>query len=208
MHPFPFGRVPHILRPPFIKGAIAMEVIALSPAYTALDEKHCANTSIPCLQMVAQRNGLSIPCVGMDAVATKITFFPVDSADSINELFKRHGGALTATSVKLTNITSWTNFFVGNLKAGYDIMDEFHDNEILNHPDSTLTRTALIAGFDPKEKEEEGIFNLISPDRDIPWNMPVSTPDIKSSVSDKFGCETGFIVICPTGQKPVACAFG
>ena len=187
--------------------------ISLNPKYIPLVQKpFCC--SVTCLQMILYRRGLGLfdqeelakffkinvckndlKCFNaklevFNPTNIGISIKTTDSEKIINQFFKEKNINLNAKAFKYSKISNLKEFLIENLKNNNDLWLEYkthkiHGNKFIH--DNVIESVKTISG---KTK-----ITLVDPYWEYKPRLDVSIEDLEESISDKFGRETGFIVI-------------
>jgi hypothetical protein len=117
----------------------------------------------------------------------------IESALVINRFFKTQKIPLMATAVRASEIKNLENFIAQNLKQNNDLWVEYKSHKI--HGENYIHDNVVESVV--KTKTSESVI-LIDP---APYHKPrlsVSFEKLKEAISEKYGRETGFIVISST----------
>ncbi|NOR85547.1 hypothetical protein GQ473_05510 [archaeon] len=187
--------------------------LALNSKYIPLVQKpSCCN--VTCLQMILYRRGFGLfdqqelakffkINVGKDEVKSfniKLDVYvatnndeglkTIDSEKIINQFFKEKNINLNAKAFIYSKISNLKEFLIENIKNNNDLWLEYKTHKIhgdkLIH-DNVIESVKTISG---KTK-----ITLVDPYWEYKPRLDISIEDLEESISDKFGRETGFIVI-------------
>lgn len=196
-------------------------IIKLSKPYIPLIQKPMC-CAVTCLQMILYRNGFGLydqedlaiefgvkidkkdahafrsDMPIMSAANLDEGIATIDAADEINKFFRSLKVPLSATAFRASNIPDLEDFIIEGLNAQYDMWIEYHAHEI-HSDDATNGRyihDGLIEAYDANSKEA----TVIDPVPEHRQRLSVGINQLKNSISDHFGRETGIILVQPKGK--------
>ena len=192
---------------------VYMPSYTLSPRYTPLVQKpFCCN--VTCLMMILYRHGfglfdqealaeffkIKIPRSVQAYFNVKLPHLKskreeggmrtIDSKNLVNKFFKKHKIQLHAVDVKASNIKNLHKFISEHLRMNHDLWVEYKSHEI--HREDAVHDNVI----ESIRRTKTGAFvTLIDPFSEHKTRFEVPIAKIERAISDKFGRETGFLVI-------------
>lgn len=115
----------------------------------------------------------------------------LDSADLINEFFKKEHINLVAQPYKSRSIKKIKSFIIDNINMGNDLWIEYHNNEIHPYDWIDTIHDSLIESVNKTTNE----VVLIDPEYEHKPRILTTLRLLKRAISEKFGRETWIIVI-------------
>lgn len=193
-----------------------MPLLSLQPPYVPLIQKPCC-CAVTCLQMILYRNGcglfdqeelaikFGVKIAAQDTAAFSLAMpimtranldegiQTVESEHTINAFFSEQSLPLRATSYKQSSLRSVPAFLQQHLEENHDVWTEYHTNEIYSAfpSEADAVHDGLIERYDPESLR----LTLIDPMPNHPQRVTITPDVLDRSISDRYGRETGFIVI-------------
>lgn len=194
-----------------------MTTVTLEPHYIPLIQKPMC-CSVTCLQMILHRNGFGLfdqerlaiefgVRISTDYINAFSEQMPtmtqinddegistVESADLINSFLIKNAPGLHAKSFVYSIINEdIPSFIASNIKLNNDIWIEYHGHEI--HATDQYSGNYVHDGLIESIDVEKGLYTIIDPVPEHKQRITVHNNELISSISTKFGRETGFVII-------------
>ena len=117
----------------------------------------------------------------------------VESESHINRFLGEQAPALKAISFKHSAIAQLPDFLSTQIKANHDIWVEYHAQEIHagDEENGDYIHDGLVESFDPAS----GHVTVIDPMPKHKQRLNISLQVLEKAISNKYGRETGFVVI-------------
>lgn len=120
----------------------------------------------------------------------------IESEKTINSFFKKNKIPLTAKAVRASEINDLKEFLVSNIKDNNDLWLEYkthkiHGEKIIH--DNVVESVKVVSG--------KGYVTLVDPYWEFKPRLVVGINKISEAISNKYGRETGFIVISKNNLK-------
>ena len=188
-------------------------IASLNPKYISLVQKpSCCN--VACLQMILYRRGFGLfdqqelakyfdIKVGKDeskSFNVRLGIYnstncdeglkTIESEKLINLFFKEKSIALTAKAVRASHIGNLKKFILTNIKNDNDLWLEYKTHELHK---AELIHDNVVESI--SVNSQKSVVTLIDPYWAYKPRLKVDVKKISESISDKYGRETGFIII-------------
>lgn len=193
-----------------------MSTAVLNPKYLPLIQKPLC-CAVTCLQMILFRNGCGLHDQEDLAVKFGVRISPenalafrddmpvltrtnfdegiptVESEDKINSFLKEAGYPLKAKAWKFSEIEDTSSFLLDNIKRNNDIWIEYHSQEIHSYDRSggDYIHDGLVESLDAVGRTAV----VIDPMPEHRQRLNVTLNQIENGISEKFGRETGFVIV-------------
>lgn len=188
-------------------------IISLKPKYIHLVQKPCC-CNVACLQMIFYRRGfglfdqqklakyfkIKVDKNDFKSFNIKLGVFTsknydeglktIESEKIINRFFKENKISLIAKAVRASEITNLKEFLINNIKNNNDLWLEYKTHKIHGEKmihDNVVEAVNIISG--------KVMVTLVDPYWAYKPRLDVHIGRIAEAISDKYGRETGFIVI-------------
>lgn len=198
------------------------EVVILERPYVPLIQKPMC-CAVTCLQMILYRNGFGLydqedlaiefgvkidkkyapafredmPIMTSNNLDEGIA--TIESEAIINTFFERLKVPLSATAFRCSEISNLEKFILDNLSAQRDLWVEYHAHEI--HSDDTTKGHYIHDGLIESYQLASQTAVVIDPVPEHRQRLRVGIVELEASISDKFGRETGIIIVQRSEEK-------